>query len=102
MTHTPGPWKAKQLQNGDWVVLREDRSKPGLRTRRVDDRGAFAESDARLIAAAPDLLAALEDLAERYQAFREFWAKDDIDKRSSPSIDRARAAIANAKGEPDA
>jgi len=46
------------------------------------------EADARLIAAAPDLLAALEDVVQMYQPAYD-----------PPFIERARAAIAKAKGE---
>lgn len=63
--HTPGPWIAKPLYsvNGSADALFwEDRSKPGLHTRRLDDKGAFSHADASLIASAPDLLAALDNL----------------------------------------
>lgn len=57
--HTPGPWVTKrhlfQYEYG-YPIFFEDRTKPGLHTRRLDDAGTghFKESDARLIAAAPD------------------------------------------------
>lgn len=49
------------------------------------------EADARLIAAAPDLLAALKELLDQ--------AVDDVDdRRLSPAVEQARAAIAKAEG----
>jgi hypothetical protein len=56
--HTPGPWKAKErhANYSGWVVLHET----GNGLRRVDDKeGVFSEANARLIAAAPQMLAAL-------------------------------------------
>ncbi len=49
------------------------------------------EGDARLIAAAPDLLAALEAMLE--------WFAPDMTSGLSGALGRARAAIAKAKGE---
>ena len=60
--HTPGPWIAKERHANyrDWVVLAET----ACGQRRVDGKdGTFSEADARLIAAAPDLLFALEWLS---------------------------------------
>lgn len=67
----------------------------------------FKSADARLIAAAPDLLAALEEcadaleeeLAARYLGLLDYpsvKADYDIDMEA---VQRARAAIAKAKGE---
>jgi hypothetical protein len=49
------------------------------------------EANARLIAAAPALLVALESMVERFDGFVEHDG-------STLSIDMARAAIAKAKG----
>lgn len=59
--HTAGPWRAKQLGGFDqpgWVLLWPD--KGGTHMRRLDYQGGFTEHDARLIAAAPDLLDAAQ------------------------------------------
>ena len=99
--HTPGPWtftseqilddgvaihddiRCFHLQSGDTVVL------DGCgccESPRLDN-----PADARLIAAAPDLLEALENLA------------DYIDERAGDNdcrpLENARAAIRKAKGE---
>ncbi len=58
--HTPGPWTAKMLANyaePGWVIQWAD--KGGQHMRRLDYKGNFVEPDARLIAAAPELLALL-------------------------------------------
>ena len=56
-------------------------------------------ADARLIAAAPDLLSALKDLLqERYVDFEEFDAQGNWTCNSPASIS-ARAAIAKARGD---
>ena len=72
-----------------------------------DEHEAIQEANARLIAAAPDLLAALEELADCEQKYRsahdlrgdgskEAGRAWDLMRRAG---DRARAAIAKAKGE---
>ena len=94
--HTPGPWQFAEA--GSW--------KDGVRTskeyfvRRPDDDVAIAseilnpedstpsEANARLIAAAPELLAALEVCVDELK-------RNGI---QSESIQDARAAIAKAKG----
>ncbi len=87
--HTPGPWTvfdaAKEdgisdfygidAPNGDAVVL-YDR-----------EGGIESEADARLIAAAPDLLEALQQLVACH------------DEPTCPGLDLARAAISKATGE---
>lgn len=62
---TKGPWKAKQLgtyAEPGWVVLWPD--KGGTNMRRLDYQGNFMAADAALIAAAPDLLDACEQMVE--------------------------------------
>lgn len=96
-THTPGPWQVGPVFNKEGRALFvTDASKPGKWHRRLDDKGGvFAEQDARLIAAAPDLLAALEQIS--------LWANvDALEEQGLPNLARAihesRAAIARAKG----
>ncbi len=50
--HTPGPWTAEEREDAVWNI----RSSLGLVARCPE----FEEADARLIAAAPDMIAALE------------------------------------------
>ena len=52
--HTPGPWQVE-----DYTINRTMRA---IGTNKCTVAGAYAEADARLIAAAPDLLEALRAL----------------------------------------
>ena len=89
--HTPGPWAAY----GTWVSAGEDGSGPLVAECNWD-------ADARLIAAAPDLLALLEHIAESGH-------RDDCGRfHSLALLERdacdcecyaARDVIAKAKGE---
>lgn len=71
VTHTPGPWKIIDLPNADSIGVVPVKRPAGVKSRNVDDIASVskssehydARSNARLIAAAPDLLAALK-LAE--------------------------------------
>ncbi|PXB01172.1 hypothetical protein [Pectobacterium carotovorum] len=76
--YTKGPW---EWENG---VLRSDKYIVG------GNSHSFNASNKALIAAAPDLLEALVDMVESYE--HEASAEN-------PSLLKARAAIAKAKGE---
>lgn len=85
--HTPGPWKVKELVGyiaPGSVILRRDDSKAGLHMRRLDTAGIFTAENARLIAAAPELLEACMEVANGY---------------STRGSEMARAAIAKATGK---
>ena len=93
--HTPGPWAIDDHQAGDCYayVIPESGSILGAICR-VDlplDSYGQGLADARLMAAAPDLLAALKALLERY-----------VLAIGNEGIECliARAAIAKATGEP--
>lgn len=97
--HTPGPWRVGPYPGH--VESMDGRLVAGCMGRQSakdsDDTNAVNEANARLIAAAPELLEALEDVMERFgtqlrlQGYgREF--KEEM-------LDKARAAIAQAKGE---
>jgi hypothetical protein len=93
--HTPGPWFAV----GAWVEI-EDDDVPDICTCNPEDIGQEGRSDeeicanARLIAAAPDLLNALRLLYD---------CSSDAVKDSKRMLDNARinamVAISNATGE---
>ena len=91
--HTPGPWRLVTTNYGPQIAGES----PGYL---ATTRGMFAlkpepeeMANARLIAAAPELLCALQVLLEIPQLHgkRAFSAM--------PFIERARAAISKAKGE---
>jgi hypothetical protein len=54
MSHTPGPWVGYQIDREGWAVVRLSESTAAY--------GAIGQDNARLIAAAPDLLAACQAL----------------------------------------
>lgn len=97
--HTPGPWrvsldhpKCRDTPERIFFIHGGD-SMRGLEIASLYEaaRQPTAEADAALIAAAPDLLAALRDIAEGCS-----FPETDVQRAIR---DRARAAIAKATGE---
>ena len=89
--HTPGPWHiGAPPPNGERTISTEKGLMVSVATTGL---GVPTLANARLIAAAPDLLQALEAfiaVAGDYPEMEEF---------ASPEMRMARAAIAKAKGE---
>ena len=87
--HTPGPWTIVDPEAGGWCVQSRDMTSKARNGGFVSAvcPGPDGPANARLIAAAPDMLAALE----RLEAVRE--PGDEI-----AALEQARAAIAKAKG----
>lgn len=110
MAHTPGPWEvvnnppnedgstATSIYGSDQYVADVYCGYAGSRNM----PNAEAAANARLIAAAPDLLVALEQLVSDYERgiHVEFggspWLKEKLEE-----LDYARAAIAKATGASD-
>lgn len=104
MSHTPGPWRAGIA--GNHRVYGPDGTEHAGLIAQVFSTGlpntsGVARANANLIAAAPDLLAALEaaydalsDMAKRAPELGITLGDDDL-----KAIAQARAAIAKAKGE---
>ena len=93
--HTPAPWHFKKLamHDGGHVVMFTAQN--GQRTHRLDCAGEFTEADARLIAAAPDLL----EIARAIVAICDIGKYADMAcMEGSPLVDAARDAIAKAEG----
>lgn len=82
--HTQGPW---EFVDNSLVGPKIDNKPVWLRPVILRSETGIAEADARLIAAAPKLLEALEALI------------DDQRDASLPVLAKARAAIAKARGE---
>lgn len=97
---TPGPWVAewgtrKEVgQELGWEVFGQGDDSPIVAE--IPDHNENRSADAALIAAAPDLLAALSDLAAYVDGYEyaASWAG-----RPHQIMDNARAAIAKTKGE---
>lgn len=93
---TPGPWRVSE-KRGDLIDIRHENNEPGamsLNLAQVVARQSWlreAEANARLIAAAPELLEALRDLLIRTSELDEY-GEDYI-------FTKARQAITKALGE---
>jgi hypothetical protein len=93
--HTPGPWEV----NGTTIETIASPSVVIGRAYDAEDSGggvesnSEAEANARLIAAAPELLAALRGLVEDYEG-----AYGGNDEDAPKALTDARAAIAKATG----
>jgi hypothetical protein len=100
--HTPGPWLQEP---GDTVIC--IRATAECESYRIADVGGmpywkrFTETDvanASLIAAAPDLLAALNECASYIISPLRMTGDTDEAARRAAIFERARAAIAKAEG----
>lgn len=99
MMHTPGPWKARDTDNGIEVdpvcdainaTYNRDHEKMVLEAR----------ANAALIAAAPDLLAALKTVVAKWDSIPEdVQVPDEINDDDDWQWDQARAALEKVKGE---
>lgn len=89
--HTPGPWKATDKVGNN--IFHIDAS----------TRGGVAfcdnEANAALIAAAPDLLEAMEALFKECAMVHKYGGEIYNQKEADAAIQAAKAAIAKAKGE---
>lgn len=102
--HTPGPWGWQDGFSTTWVIRAMEAQYP-LFTRSMEiiaeiprpdnDKRSFEETDAnaRLIAAAPELLEALRDTLAIASIK---WG--NLDPDANTIMDKARAAIAKATG----
>lgn len=97
-THTPGPWMRKQWDNDPAIaILTPDADDPVW----IADAcaGEFPRDEqvanSRLIAAAPDLLAALRSFVDPWNRGGKWESQITYD-----TFDKARAAIAKAEGTP--
>lgn len=112
--HTPGPWRYDREKSRivsesafeDWSLDKDVSDEP-VPISVVDLMGAMGgadtQADARLIAAAPDLLAALEEAGSIIDAL---WSNSAArseygwDKSDGASFEKIRAAICRATGTP--
>ena len=98
--HTPGPWRVVPCTLEGAGALRRDIISDGAEFSPAYVGGDILEDDARLIAAAPDILEALRELLAERCALEEpeqfdaagNWTSD------SPASKKARAAIRKAIG----
>jgi len=103
--HTPGPWMAicdgtsSEMQQGWgtwWIKNKYESPICLIRRAHVARTPEITDANARLIAAAPELFEALEDLMWRFvDDDKDINEPDEI----APDIAFARAALAKARGE---
>lgn len=108
--HTPGPWtvrshewwedKSGQDRWHDWLIT--DAEDSGVKITVIPHTFDATEADARLIAAAPDLLDALRE----YVAYQEQNMEGDLNQDRDvfedimeDKMEQAKAAIAKAEGD---
>lgn len=90
MKHTEGPWFAIHHPDGAWTVQDQEHGAGNCIAMRYGD-SSFA--NAHLIAAAPDLLEVLEAIENHLQDGAKSYSAGQFLR------DRARVAIAKARGE---
>lgn len=99
--HTPGPWYLADLGRGKIGIQKHE---AGIISRiavchpemLADEHGGSATANARLIAAAPDMLEALKEIYALYE--RAVTSDGEIFLDESKTGEIARAAIAKAEG----
>ena len=90
MAHTPAPWRMEEDENGDtWIRI------PGHDLHICNAEGSCREcyANVRLIAAAPDLLAALKRIADWQEIVAEYGSAG----AQQQIREIAHAAVAKAK-----
>jgi hypothetical protein len=102
--HTPAPWEAGTTSNPR-AIVKMQRNGTALPIAHMnkslwDENNPRRIADLALLAAAPELLNALETLREDLRMLRDGeWVPDGSGDAEQCSIDAADAAIAKAKGE---
>ena len=94
--HTPGPWMATMANMITTANAHMELATVWANPSRVHVPEEEAEANARLMAAAPDLLGSIVSLVDILDDYIN--ARGDIDL-DSLTLQPARAAIAKAKGE---
>lgn len=92
--HTPGPWEVVVVGNGEVLIEREKGHALSLGF-------LVSKADARLIAAAPELLEALQEAVNELEFL--YSVHETVDKKLQSQdalvLKRLQAAIAKAMGE---
>lgn len=96
--HTPGPWRVVEYDNGAYILPPGDLPcVTAVAIKGVGRNYDEAEANARLIVAAPDLLAVLERIAIAADAPRGAFTGEAV--LCTQFLELAKAEIAKAKGE---
>ncbi|MFM5431434.1 hypothetical protein ACET9P_11135 [Aeromonas veronii] len=98
--HTPGPWERSKKTDGNWWHIGAGNQAVAAvhaaSKKRNEPYASMFEANANLIAAAPELLAALEEAVETIEWMNgcSSPARNEVEE----AIREGRAAIAKAKG----
>ena len=97
---TPGPWELRDGQKRVIIVQAHKYIESGIYVAEVsreawrpEDRKETAMHDARLIAEAPELYAALEDVARMFRSFPL------MQKMNQEKVERIESVLAKARGQ---
>ena len=90
MSHTPGPWKTLPNEEFEWSGVADSTGHPLASCLNADRK-----ANAHLIAAAPEMLAALK---EEVDCAREFDSSSSAYQRAQESLENIKAIIAKAEG----
>ena len=96
--HTPGPWGIDINSVGEYLISAGPIGTPVDYLAVITNRKR-SKANARLIAAAPEMLEALEGLFKECAMMHRYWGDGDNAKAADKAESFARAAIAKAKGE---
>ena len=97
MSHTPGPWKVTAgIVDNPRLIVEDDIGNPvcAMSLRGVYGDTVKMTANAHLIAAAPEMLAILEELRES----ASYWSEYDV---PLGIVERIESAIRKARGEDD-
>jgi len=97
MSYTPGPWRVTHTYyDTQWIEA--DCGMSVARIAIVDDGAGCEPGNATLIAAAPEMLAVLEELRESSTCCGTYDLLDETTWASPDLADRIEAAIRKARG----
>ena len=94
--HTPGPWAARRMHTGGFDIM-DPRNRDVVTVYGGGVETESREANARLIAAAPDLLEALRQTTAQISVWRSI--NGDMVGALADLENNARAAIRKATGE---
>ena len=98
--HTPGPWRVRKDGSGRLArVSDETHEFDCVVTPSLHRDAELMEANARLIAAAPELLAALRSCEETLREYTSHEGLPRTGAKRADAIDAARAAIEKAEEE---
>ena len=95
--HTPGPWKSAEYFNGDCLRVIQSGSGATIAKMSKDWPGIDIEANARLIAAAPALLAALKAILDVLKPDSLGYLQGDVNLLTCEHMIQACEAIKEAR-----